>query len=118
MAELAEIVKLAERPFIVKGKDVTKESIKAAMKAATSESFGYNEDQICLLYTSQHPEVRCLLWNFEVKPLRHRFAMPPHGLRHPASAAFRLRIAGRGPNSDSLFPPLAAVVAVALSRGG
>ena len=30
----------------VKGKDVTKESINAAMKAATSESFGYNEDQI------------------------------------------------------------------------
>ena len=28
------------------GKDVTKESINAAMKAATSESFGYNEDQI------------------------------------------------------------------------
>ena len=31
---------------VVKGKDVTKESINAAMKAATSESFGYNEDQI------------------------------------------------------------------------
>ena len=31
---------------VVKGKDVTVESINAAMKAATSESFGYNEDQI------------------------------------------------------------------------
>ena len=31
---------------VVKGKDVTKEAINAAMKAATSESFGYNEDQI------------------------------------------------------------------------
>ena len=31
---------------VVKGKDVTKESITAAMKAAASESFGYNEDQI------------------------------------------------------------------------
>ena len=31
---------------VVKGKDVTKESINAAMKAATSESFGYNEDPI------------------------------------------------------------------------
>ena len=31
---------------VVKGKDVTKESINAAMKAATSESFGYTEDQI------------------------------------------------------------------------
>ena len=31
---------------VVKGKDVTKESINAAMKAATSEAFGYNEDQI------------------------------------------------------------------------
>ena len=39
--------------------------------------------------------------------------MPLPGLRHPASAALRLRLAGRGPNSDSLFPPLAAVVAVA-----
>ena len=39
--------------------------------------------------------------------------MPLPGLRHPASAALCLRLAGRGPNSDSLFPPLAAVVAVA-----
>ena len=31
---------------VVKGKDVTKESINAAMKAAASASFGYNEDQI------------------------------------------------------------------------
>ena len=31
---------------VVKGKDVTKESINAAMKAAASESFGYNEDLI------------------------------------------------------------------------
>ena len=39
------------------------------------------------------------------------------GLRLPASAALRLRLAGRCPNSSSLFPPLAAVVAVAPSRG-
>src|SRR5699024_8455627 len=31
---------------VVKGKDVTNETINAAMKAAASESFGYNEDQI------------------------------------------------------------------------
>ena len=31
---------------VVKGKDVTKEGINAAMKAATTESFGYNEDEI------------------------------------------------------------------------
>ena len=31
---------------VVKGKDVTKEAINAAMKAAASESFGYNEDSI------------------------------------------------------------------------
>ena len=31
---------------VVKGKDVTKEGINAAMKAATSDSFGYNEDSI------------------------------------------------------------------------
>ncbi len=31
---------------VVKGKDVTKEGINAAMKAASSASFGYNEDQI------------------------------------------------------------------------
>ena len=31
---------------VVKGKDITKEGINAAMKAQASESFGYNEDQI------------------------------------------------------------------------
>ena len=31
---------------VVKGKDVTKEAIHAAMKAAASQSFGYNEDPI------------------------------------------------------------------------
>ena len=31
---------------VVKGKDVTVDGINAAMKAASSESFGYNEDQI------------------------------------------------------------------------
>ena len=31
---------------VVKGKDVTKEGINAAMKAAVSESFGYNEEPI------------------------------------------------------------------------
>ena len=31
---------------VVKGKDITKEGINATMKAAASESFGYNEDQI------------------------------------------------------------------------
>ena len=39
------------------------------------------------------------------------------GLRHPASASClgrHLRLAGRCPNNSSLFPPLAAVVAVAL----
>lgn len=31
---------------VVKGKDVTKDGINAAMKAAATESFGYNEDEI------------------------------------------------------------------------
>ena len=31
---------------VVKGKDVTKESVNAAMNKAVTESFGYNEDQI------------------------------------------------------------------------
>ena len=31
---------------VVKGKDVTKESINAAMKAAASESYGYTEEQL------------------------------------------------------------------------
>ncbi len=31
---------------VVKGKDITKEGINAAMKAATTESFGYNTDEI------------------------------------------------------------------------
>ena len=41
---------------------------------------------------------------------------PPQadGLRHPASAAPCLRIAGRGPNNSSLLPPLAALVVVAV----
>ena len=43
--------------------------------------------------------------------------VPLPGLRHPASAALCLRLAGRGPNSDSLFPPLAAVVVVAPIEG-
>ena len=43
--------------------------------------------------------------------------MPLSGLRHPAAAALCLRLAGRGPNSDSLFPPLAAVVVVAPNEG-
>ena len=38
-------------------------------------------------------------------------------LRLPASASHCLRLAGRCPNSDSLFPPLAAVVAVAPIEG-
>ena len=40
-----------------------------------------------------------------------------NGLRHPASASClgrHLRLAGRCPNNSSLFPPLAAVVVVAL----
>ena len=40
-----------------------------------------------------------------------------YGLRHPASASClgrHSRLAGRCPNNSSLFPPLAAVVVVAL----
>ena len=49
---------------------------------------------------------------------KERFRMPAasYGLRHPASASClgrHLRLAGRGPNNSSLFPPLAAVVVVA-----
>ena len=48
-----------------------------------------------------------------------RFKMPSasYGLRHPASASClgrHARLAGRCPNNSSLFPPLAAVVVVAL----
>nr|DAV50928.1 MAG TPA: hypothetical protein [Caudoviricetes sp.] len=38
-------------------------------------------------------------------------------MRLPASAALRLRLAGRCPNNSSLLPPLAAVVVVAPNRG-
>ena len=41
--------------------------------------------------------------------------MPGCGSQHPLRS--RLRLAGRGPNSDSLFPPLAVVVTVA-PKGG
>ena len=53
------------------------------------------------------------VFNLSVTPA----ALPLPGLRHPASAALCLRLAGRGPNSDSLFPPLAAVVVVAPIEG-
>ena len=62
--------------------------------------------------------------SFCVEKVRLSFVQPlslasvdKAGLRLPASAALRLRLAGRCPNSSSLFPPLAAVVAVAPSRG-
>ena len=35
-----------KRQAVVKGSDVTVDGINAAMKAAESDSFGYNEDQI------------------------------------------------------------------------
>jgi glyceraldehyde 3-phosphate dehydrogenase len=31
---------------VVKGKDITKESVNAAMKAASTESFGYTEEEL------------------------------------------------------------------------
>ena len=43
----------------------------------------------------------------------------PSGLRHPASASCLGRhshLAGRCPNNSSLFPPLAAVVVVAVEK--
>ena len=51
-----------------------------------------------------------------VQPLSLAFARQGR-VAAPAFAALRLRLAGRGPNSDSLFPPLAAVVVVAPGRG-
>ena len=42
-----------------------------------------------------------------------------YGLRHPASASClgrHSRLAGRCPNNSSLFPPLAAVVVVAVEK--
>ena len=50
---------------VVKGKDVTVEKINAAMKAAASASYGYNEEQIVSsdvigtkyrLYLRRHPD--------------------------------------------------------------
>ena len=56
--------------------------------------------------------------NFYLRRQTGRFRMPSAiGLRHPASASClerHLRLAGRCPNNSSLFPPLAAVVVVAL----
>ena len=58
--------------------------------------------------------------NFVRQPflIRERLGMPSAiELRHPASASClgrHLRLAGRCPNNSSLFPPLAAVVVVAL----
>jgi len=56
--------------------------------------------------------------NFYLRRQTGRFRMRAAiGLRHPASASClerHLRLAGRCPNNSSLFPPLAAVVVVAL----
>ena len=60
---------------------------------------------------------RCLFLYFGVNLSVSAYALPLPGLRHPASAALRLRLAGRCPNNDSLLPPLAAVVVVAPCRG-
>ena len=57
---------------------------------------------------------------FKGKNLSVSLALDRPGLRHPAYVSRckqRLRLAGRGPNSNALDPPLAAVVAVAPSRG-
>ena len=53
---------------------------------------------------------------------QHKAARPASGASHPGCGSqrllrSRLHPAGRGPNSDSLFPPLAAVVVVAPNRG-
>lgn len=60
---------------------------------------------------------RKFLWN--VKPLSHA-PRDRSGLRHPASTSCwkqHLCLAGRGPNSNALYPPLAAVVTVAPNSG-
>ena len=44
---------------VVKGKDVTKESINAAMKAAASASFGYTEEPWCPPTSSASPTALC-----------------------------------------------------------
>ena len=55
---------------VVKGKDVTKESINAAMKAAASESFGYNEDRSFLLTSSACATALCSMlprpWSLKI----------------------------------------------------
>ena len=45
-AILDEALAFVKSKNLVKLEDITKEGINAAMKAAASESFGYNEDQI------------------------------------------------------------------------
>ena len=66
---------------------------------ATSRTF-LQGGRLCLSTTSQS---------------RIRSTRPGCGTQQPLR--YRLRLAGRGPNSDSLFPPLAAVVVVAPGRG-
>ena len=46
LAPLNELSSVKKVVAVVKGKDVTVDGINAAMKAAASDSFGYNEDQI------------------------------------------------------------------------
>ena len=70
----------------------------------------------------RHLSQRERLWRIGQALLRttsqaRRKLLAKAGLRHPASASLCLRIAGRGPNNGSLFPPLAAVAIVAPTEG-
>ena len=53
---------------VVKGKDITVDGINAAMKAAATESFGYNEDEIVssdivgMRFGSLFDEVQVVSW--------------------------------------------------------
>ena len=76
---------------------------------------GGGDPQVKMCIRDRFCEVHNLvpLYSFLENPSVTPDGVPLPGLRHPASAALCLRLAGRGPNSDSLFPPLAAVVVVA-----
>ncbi len=65
------------------------------------------------------PAARAVLAPPESNPLRQCFALPLAGLRLPASTSCKKHscFAGRCPNNNSLYPPLAAVVVVAPERG-
>ncbi len=119
---------------VVKGTDITKEGINAAMKAAASESFGYNEDQIVssdvigMKYAPCSTQRRRWLRRSRTTSMRFR-SFPGTTTRTPTRARWSerssislksdfFRLYGRGRFSCSFFFACAALLRRRFEREG